>query len=160
MPTPELMTERMKVPEELAVIQRALAYLPSDCLKPWRSLDRLPYLHATDDPAASPWGTPVVGRFDYMETKDYIAACNPAAMANVLEHVAALQSALNDKEAEIERLKSAIRDYHYALDMRQHGGVALDRAFNAIRQALGMHWVQGEEKERRASIDAMKGDAS
>lgn len=68
---------------------------------------------------------------------------------------------LKAKDAEIARLKaikSAISDYHYALDMRQHGGVAQDQAFNAICEAMGMHWWhQGEEKARR---DAMKGEAN
>jgi hypothetical protein len=46
---------------------------------------------------------------------------------------------------ELTAVKDAIRDYHYALDTRQHGGVAQDRAFNAICQAMGMHWTQGAE---------------
>jgi chromosome condensin MukBEF ATPase and DNA-binding subunit MukB len=50
---------------------------------------------------------------------------------------------------QIEKVKSAIRDYHFALDTRKHGGVAQDTAVHAIEQALGMPWVRGEELERR-----------
>lgn len=42
-------------------------------------------------------------------------------------------------------IQQAIRDYHYALDTRQHGGNAERNAFAAIRGHLGMHWKQGEE---------------
>lgn len=48
-------------------------------------------------------------------------------------------------DARITAIEQAIRDYHYALDMRQHGGVAQDRAVNAICNAMGMHWTQGAE---------------
>jgi hypothetical protein len=66
---------------------------------------------------------------------------------------------LSDAQASIQALeavKQAIRDYHYALDTRQHGGVAQDRAFSAICSAMGMHWVSGNEKEYRAAIDAAR----
>lgn len=65
------------------------------------------------------------------------------------------QASLLAKEAECEALrviKQAISDYHYALDTRQHGGVAQDRAFAEICTALDLHWVLGDEKERRAAI--------
>jgi hypothetical protein len=79
-------------------IRDELSKLKPELKKPWVILDRLPYIHATDDPNAKPYSTPVVGRFDYMESADYIMACNPDAMSNVLSYVAALKS-------EIERLK-------------------------------------------------------
>lgn len=50
---------------------------------------------------------------------------------------------------QLEKVRAAIRDYHYALDTRQHGGVAQDRAFNAICVALNMSWRQGEEAAAR-----------
>ena len=53
---------------------------------------------------------------------------------------------IGDTEAAIRK---AVADYHYALDTRQHGGVAQDTAFNAICKALGMYWQQGAEKARR-----------
>jgi hypothetical protein len=70
---------------------------------------------------------------------------------------AALQALAAEKDAEIAALtaiKQAISDYHYALDTRQHGGVAQNRAFSAICTALGMQWILGAEKECRAAIDS------
>lgn len=49
----------------------------------------------------------------------------------------------------LEQIKQAIKDYHYALDTRQHGGVAQDKAYRAIEDAMGLPWRQGEEKARR-----------
>lgn len=68
----------------LIAIQTAIAALPDNCLLPWVKLDNSPYLHATDNPKASPWATPVVGRFDYLATADYIAMLHPVAMTQIL----------------------------------------------------------------------------
>ena len=65
-------------------IREALAKLPPDALKPWVNLDHLPYIHASDDPKASAWGTPVVGRFDYLDTMQYMLSCHPPAMSIIL----------------------------------------------------------------------------
>ena len=73
-------------------IRDELSKLKPELKKPWVILDRLPYIHATDDPNAKPYSTPVVGRFDYMESADYIMACNPDAMSNVLSYVASLKA--------------------------------------------------------------------
>ncbi len=40
----------------------------------------------------------------------------------------------------LEKVEDAIREYHYALDHRKHGGVAQDVAFNRICDVLNMHW--------------------
>ena len=93
-------------------IREALAALPAEALKPWRQLDKLPYLHATDDPNATPWGTPVIGRFDYMETMRYIAACNPSAMSAVLAEIEALKA-----DAERYRWLKAHGYYDHAEDV-------------------------------------------
>ena len=53
----------------------------------------------------------------------------------------------------IASIQKAIRDYHYALDTRQHGGVAQDKALDSICRILDMHWIQGEEKKRREEND-------
>ncbi len=60
-----------------------------------------------------------------------------------------------DAEAHLKVLQ-AIRDYHFALDSREHGGVAADRALNAIQAALGMPWRQGVEKAARAVLPPVK----
>jgi len=51
-------------------------------------------------------------------------------------------------------IRQAIADYHYALDTRQHGGAAMDRALSTIAIMLGMTWFPGSEKARR---DAQEG---
>lgn len=51
----------------------------------------------------------------------------------------------------IPEILQAIRDYHYALDTRKHGGVAQDEAFHRICSALGMQWHQGREAAERQS---------
>lgn len=73
-------------------IRAALEALKPDLRQTWVKLDKLPYIHATDDPTAKPYSTPVVGRFDYMESADYILECNPAAMSEVLAHIDKLEA--------------------------------------------------------------------
>lgn len=48
-------------------------------------------------------------------------------------------------------IEQALRDYHFALDSRQHGGVAADQALSTIAQTMGMRWKQGDETARRAA---------
>jgi hypothetical protein len=62
--------------------------------------------------------------------------------------------AVNERISAIEQ---AIRDYHYTLDTRQHGGLAENHAFHAICNAMGMHWSQGKEVKHRAALAAKKG---
>lgn len=52
-------------------------------------------------------------------------------------------------------IESALRDYHLALDRRQHGGVAQNEAFQKIEAAMQMHWQSGHEKTLR---EAAKGE--
>lgn len=62
---------------------------------------------------------------------------------------AAVLKGLLEVHAGRQRVETAIRDFHFALDSRQHGDVAAHKALSAIQQALGMEWRQGEEKKRR-----------
>lgn len=56
-----------------------------------------------------------------------------------------------DKSAEkLGKVAQAVRDFHYAMDTRQHGTVAASRALDAVQAALGMNWMQGAEAARRA----------
>jgi hypothetical protein len=55
----------------------------------------------------------------------------------------------------LDEISEALHDYHYALDTRQHGGVAADAAISAIERALGMPWKQGEVSARRSAIPAI-----
>ncbi len=54
----------------------------------------------------------------------------------------------------LQQVRQAVRDFHYALDSRTHGGVAAGAAMNAIEMALNMYWHQGQEADRRAAIAA------
>jgi hypothetical protein len=46
-------------------------------------------------------------------------------------------------DAALAAVREAVRGYYAALDQREDGGVAQDKAFRAIEQALGMRWIQG-----------------
>jgi hypothetical protein len=62
-------------------------------------------------------------------------------------------------ENQIKLITEAIQNYHYALDTRQHAGVAQDRAFNQICIAMGMQWERNAEVERRALLN-QKGETN
>ena len=49
----------------------------------------------------------------------------------------------------LEQIKAAIRDYHWALDMRMNGNLAQTQAFGKVQELLGMPWKQGAEEQRR-----------
>ena len=72
----------------------------------------------------------------------------------VLVNVHAPQAQADARDA----VSQAVRDYHFALDTRQHGGVAAGKALGAIQEALGLNWVQGAEASARAAIAAAKGE--
>lgn len=57
------------------------------------------------------------------------------------------------EEAEETRAKvaTALDDYHFALDDRQHGGVAQSNLTHAVETALDSRWVMGAEKRKRLS---------
>jgi hypothetical protein len=65
--------------------------------------------------------------------------CNPVAEAQ-------------PDAARLEKIRQAIRDYHYALDKRLHGGVAQSAAYRAIESAMEMPWTQGAEAAARAAV--------
>ncbi len=65
----------------------------------------------------------------------------------------ALLATSPEQAAQWDTARQAVRDYHYALDTRQHGGSAAWKALGTIQEALDMRWVQGAEVSRRA-IDA------
>jgi len=54
-------------------------------------------------------------------------------------------------DAQLHAIRRAVRDYHFALDSRRHGGVAADEALRGIERALGMRWQQGAEAAARAA---------
>lgn len=46
----------------------------------------------------------------------------------------------------LDQIRESILGYYQALDDREHGGIAQDRAFSQIERILGMRWVQGASK--------------
>lgn len=86
-------------------------------------------------------------------TADMATACGQAfreGQAAATPPAQAADSVLEDA-ARLEQIAEAIRDYHHALDLRKHGGLAESAAFNSICQTMGMSWNQGEEAARRAA---------
>ncbi|MBQ4836798.1 hypothetical protein [Pseudoalteromonas luteoviolacea] len=41
---------------------------------------------------------------------------------------------------QLNLIREAITKYHFALDRREHGAIAQDRAFGEICEVLNMHW--------------------
>ncbi len=54
----------------------------------------------------------------------------------------------------LEHIEGALRDYHFALDSRQHGGVAADHLVKAVEHAFDSHWQQGAEAARRKASES------
>lgn len=63
--------------------------------------------------------------------------------AALCEHCIEADRQRDADDAALLAVRRAVSDYYSALDRREHGGVAQDKAFRAIEAALGMHWVQG-----------------
>ena len=55
----------------------------------------------------------------------------------------------NDEGIKLRAIEAAIRDYHFALDTRQHPGVSAHKALEAIMAALDMPWVMRAELHAR-----------
>lgn len=53
-------------------------------------------------------------------------------------------------------IKTAIQDYHFALDSRQHGDTAAHDAIKTIEAILGLEWWPGHEQRRRAVMAEAK----
>lgn len=75
-------------------------------------------------------------------------ACVTPVIDKTAPTAQAADSVLEDA-AQLAKITQAIRDYHFALDNREHGGVAMARAWNAICDVLNMDWVQGAESAAR-----------
>lgn len=62
-------------------------------------------------------------------------------------------AAIAASEALLECIRQYVRDYHYALDCRKHGGVAADHLVHQIETLLGMPWLQGAELVQRTHAE-------
>lgn len=73
------------------------------------------------------------------------------AVVDLLATPAAQADSVLEDAALLAQIEAAIRDYHYELDMRKHGGLAESVALSAICNTMGMPWHQGKEAARRAA---------
>lgn len=79
----------------------------------------------------------------------YVEKC-PACGGDALERGGYYESAVdhaNLTSSNMHAIHRAIRKYYLALDNREHGGVAMDKAFKEIEGVLGTRWRQGEMKD-------------
>lgn len=115
--------------EAVAAIQAALALLPIDADSPWTNLDKMPYIHKTDDPKASPWNCAVVGRFDYLQTMQYMLACQPS-------NIRALLASLAAKQQEVSALREALEELMawQAKNVKRWHNLAYDNAAKTLDQ--------------------------
>jgi hypothetical protein len=70
-----------------------------------------------------------------------------AVIAQQKERIGKLEMQAASAEPITDEVRSAILEYYASLDNHQHGGIAQNKAFSKIQQALGMHWVQGASKQ-------------
>lgn len=50
----------------------------------------------------------------------------------------------NELTQKLYAIEKAVKKYYLALDRREHGSIAQDKALTEIQEALGMTWLQGE----------------
>lgn len=55
-----------------------------------------------------------------------------------------------ERDAAVQRI---LRDYHFALDNREHGDLAKYHAIQALQDLYKMHWHQGKEAARREALN-------
>ncbi len=53
-----------------------------------------------------------------------------------------------DDETKLMTIVLIINKYYLALDKREHGGVAQDKALRKIQEVMGMSWEQGAMKKK------------
>ncbi len=100
---------------------------------------------AFDHHAWSTWDAEVFEAVAAMIRRGYAEAGTPAA------EVLGPEVELDLLRARLGLIESAVRDYHVALDLREHGAAAGLAALGAIQDAIGLPWRRGEELERRES---------
>ena len=129
------MTTQATAVEAVEAIQAALAVLPADADSPWTNLDKMPYIHKADDPKASPWNCAVVGRFDYLQTMQYMLACQPSNIRAVLASLAASQKEIVMlREACAAMVKYDDNDHEDGVQMMFEYNDAITKARAALSQ--------------------------
>lgn len=51
------------------------------------------------------------------------------------------------REKALTQIEEALKDYHRALDRREHGGVAQDKMVHKVEEILAMPWFQGVSED-------------
>jgi hypothetical protein len=87
----------------------------------------------------------------YVRYEDHAAALAAAGPGPCLHQIAESDQPAVDA---LDAVKHAVRDFHFAMDTRQHGGVAAGLAMDVIQAVLGMDWQQGAEATARAAQSA------
>lgn len=171
MTTPTQMPESLKVPEELAAIQHALDAGPTPgpwiiaTSNSWRRIVTEHRMESVCEPVTQNDGHPDLyfrnGGASGPDAR-LIEACNPAAMTAVLSHISALQSALKDRDAEIERLKKDAERLDALESVAVENQWIVAKNADSFTASLGRprHATRRTLREAiDAAIDSMKGGA-
>lgn len=140
-------------------IRAALQALPEATNKHWTTLEGMPYIHATDAPNASPFGTHLVGRFDFFETVEYMLACNPLNMRLLLDHIEDLQDDIQDKQATIDSLMLEFSPPEMAREQAEEWG-RRKRPVSPDRQAIINEAVRTILEVRRSHLEGEEDGSS
>lgn len=74
--------------------------------------------------------------------RNHVTKGDPVDVANFCAFLAARGEGIAPAADALDAVRKAVRDYHHALDVRLHGGVAAAKALDAVQAALGMEWSQ------------------
>lgn len=78
---------------------------------------------------------------------------SPATKQDVEEILDSQISVTFSMEADkLQLVREAINGYYLALDRREHGGVAENKAFQQIQNILGMNWNRGEQLKKLEEV--------
>lgn len=105
-----------------------------------------------DGIAAAPASAPDMVSVNKEDANNYCRILAVLGMEEEGDPVTEVQNLLAASVAQ-DAVMQAVRNYYFALDTRQHGGVAASTALDAIQKALGLNWVQGAEASARAAAE-------
>lgn len=67
----------------------------------------------------------------------------PVTVQELTRRLISAMAAQQMLEQDLGAVRGHVRAYYEALDRREHGGVAQDKALRGVQDVLGMEWVQG-----------------
>lgn len=105
-----------------------------------------------DGIAATPAAAPDMVSVKKDDANNYCRILTALDMEEEGDPVMEVQNLLAASVAQ-DAVTQAVRDYYFALDTHQHGGVAASTALDAIQKAFGLNWVQGAEASARAAAE-------